>query len=155
MNGRGARVTNHFGWRWLLAATMVLLSCPLPSALADPSSQHQLQALAGQGDANAQWMLGQALLTGSLGETDEAEAVRWLQLAADQGHALAQRDMGMLYEQGQGVTPDVLEAFFWYSLASRQDSSRARLRRDALAAMLTAEQHEAIAARLKGWRPRK
>ena len=67
---------------------MVLLSCPLPSALADPSSQHQLQALAGQGDANAQWMLGQALLTGSLGETDEAEAVRWLQLAADQGHAL-------------------------------------------------------------------
>ena len=125
---------------------MVLLSCPLPSALADPSSQHQLQALAGQGAANAQWLLGQALLT---------EAVRWLQLAADQGHALAQRDMGMLYEQGQGVTPDVLEAFFWYSLASRQDSSRARLRRDALAAMLTAEQHEAIAARLKGWRPRK
>ena len=155
MNGRGARVTNYFGWRWLLAATMVLLSCPLPSALADPSSQHQLQALGGQGDANAPWMLGQALLTGSLGETDEAEAVRWLQLAADQGHALAQRDMGMLYEQGQGVTPDVLEAFFWYSLASRQDSSRARLRRDALAAMLPAEQHEAIAARLKGWRPRK
>ena len=138
-----------------MAATLVLLYCPQPAACADRSSQHQLQALAGQGDANAQWMLGQALLTGSLGETDEAEAVRWLQLAADQGHALAQRDMGMLYEQGQGVTPDVLEAFFWYSLASRQDSSRARLRRDALAAMLTAEQHEAIAARLKGWRPRK
>ena len=155
MSGRRVPVSNHFGWRWLVVATMVLLSCPLPSSLADPSSQHQLQALAGQGDANAQWMLGQALLTGSLGETDEAEAVRWLQLAADQGHALAQRDMGMLYEQGQGVTPDVLEAFFWYSLASRQDSSRARLRRDALAAMLTAEQHEAIAARLKGWRPKK
>ena len=155
LSGRSVPVTNYFGWRWLLAATMVLLFCPLPSALADPSSQHQLQALAGQGDANAQWMLGQALLTGSLGETDEAEAVRWLQLAADQGHVLAQRDMGMLYEQGQGVTQDVLEAFFWYSLASRQDSSRARLRRDALAAMLTVEQHEAIAARLKGWRPRK
>ena len=139
----------------VLMAVVALLFCPLPFALAEPASQHQLQALAGQGDANAQWMLGQALLTGSLGETDEAEAVRWLQLAADQGHALAQRDMGMLYEQGQGVTPDVLEAFFWYSLASRQDSSRARLRRDALAAMLTAEQHEAIAARLKGWRPRK
>ncbi|MCS6291373.1 MAG: sel1 repeat family protein [Nitrospira sp.] len=139
----------------VLMAVVALWSCPLTSALADPSSQRQLQVLAGQGDANAQWMLGQALLTGSLGETDEAEAVRWLQLAADQGHGLAQRDMGMLYEQGQGVTQDVLEAFFWYSLASRQDSSRARLRRDALAAMLTAEQHEAIAARLKGWRSRK
>ncbi len=136
-------------------AVVALLFSHVPVAMADPSSQHQLQALAGQGDANAQWMLGQALLTGSLGETDEAEAVRWLQLAADQGHALAQRDMGMLYEQGQGVTQDALEAFFWYSLASRQDSSRARLRRDALAAMLTVEQHEAIAARLKGWRPRK
>ena len=113
MSGRRVPVTNHFGWRWLSAAMMVLLSCPVSSALADPSSQHQLQALAGQGDANAQWMLGQALLTGSLGETDEAEAVRWLQLAADQGHVLAQRDMGMLYEQGQGVTQDVLEAFFW------------------------------------------
>jgi TPR repeat protein len=100
-------------------------------------------------------MLGQALLTGNLGTTDEAEAVRWLQLAADQGHALAQRDMGMLYEQGQGVTQDVLEAFFWYSLASRQDSGRARLRRDALAAMLTLDQRDAIAARLKGWRPSK
>lgn len=155
MSGRRVPVTNHFGWRWLLAVTTLLWACPLPPASADPSSQHQLQALAGQGDANAQWMLGQALLTGSLGETDEAEAVRWLQLAADQGHALAQRDMGMLYEQGQAVTQDVLEAFFWYSLAARQDSSRARLRRDALAAMLTLEQHEAIAARLKGWRPRK
>ncbi len=139
----------------MLIAAVMLLPCSLPFAMAEPASRHQLQALAGQGDANAQWMLGQALLTGSLGTTDEVEAVRWLQLAADQGHALAQRDMGMLYEQGQGVTQDVLEAFFWYSLASRQDSSRARLRRDALAAMLTAEQHEAIAARLKGWRPRK
>jgi len=132
-----------------------LLLCPLSLAVADPASQHQLQALAGDGDANAQWMLGQALLTGSLGTTDDAEAVRWLQLAADQGHALAQRDLGMLYEQGQGVPQDVLEAFFWYSLASRHDSGRAKLRRDALAAMLTADQHEAIAARLKGWRPSK
>lgn len=134
-------------------ATAIVLIAPAPPVSADPASEHQLQALAGQGDANAQWMLGQALLTGSLGTTDETEAVRWLQVAADQGHALAQRDMGLLYEQGQGVTQDVLEAFFWYSLASRQDSGRARLRRDGLAAMLTADQREAIAARLKGWRP--
>lgn len=125
-----------------------------PLVLADPASDHQLQTLAGQGDANAQWMLGQALLTGSLGTTDENEAVRWFQLAAERGHALAQRDLGMVYEQGQGVTPDRLEAFFWYSLASRQDSGRARLRRDALAGMLTPDQRQAIAARVKAWRPR-
>lgn len=140
-------------WELLLATMVILLIAAAPPVLADPASEQQLQALAGQGDANAQWMLGQALLTGNLGTTDEAEAVRWLQLAADQGHVLAQRDMGMLYELGQGVTQDTLEAFFWYSLASRQDSGRARLRRDILAAMLTPDQREAIAARLKGWRP--
>ncbi|MCS6297488.1 MAG: sel1 repeat family protein [Nitrospira sp.] len=140
-------------WGLILTMTGTLLISAAPFALADPASEQQLQALAGQGDANAQWMLGQALLTGNLGTIDEAEAVRWLQLAADKGHALAQRDMGMLYEQGQGVTQDTLEAFFWYSLASRQDSGRARLRRDVLAAMLTPDQREAIAARLKGWRP--
>ena len=142
-------------WSVMVWAVLALLSGWAPAVLADPASEYQLQALAGEGDANAQWMLGQALLTGSLGTTDEGEAVRWFQLAADQGHALAQRDLGMLYEQGQGVTQDTLEAFFWYSLASRQDSGRARLRRDALAAMLTPDQREAIAARLKGWRPRK
>ena len=143
------------GWKLVLMTVATLLFNHAPVAMAEPASEHQLQTLAGQGDANAQWMLGQALLTGSLGTTDEAEAVRWLQLAADQGHALAQRDLGMLYEQGQGVPQDVLEAFFWYSLASRHDSGRAKLRRDALAAMLTADQHEAIGARLKGWRPSK
>jgi TPR repeat protein len=136
----------------VLMATLLL--CPLSIAVADPASQHQLQALAGEGDANAQWMLGQALLTGDLGTTDDVEAVQWLQRAADQGHGLAQRDLGWLYELGRGVDQDALEAFFWYSLASRQDSGRARLRRDALAATLTAEQHEAVLARLRGWRPR-
>ncbi len=140
-------------WKALLIATALVLVVAAQPVLADPASEQQLQGLAGQGDANAQWMLGQALLTGNLGTVDEAEAVRWLQLAADQGHALAQRDMGMLYEQGQGVTQDTLEAFFWYSRASRQDSGRARVRRDLLAAMLTPDQRDAIAARLKGWRP--
>ena len=134
----------------------VALLCGSPSFVAaEPASQQQLQVLAGQGDANAQWMLGQALLTGDLGPTDDTEAVQWLQRAADQGHGLAQRDLGWLYELGRGVDQDTLEAFFWYSLASRQDSGRARLRRDALAATLTADQQEAVLARLRGWRPRK
>lgn len=148
-------MTNRQRWSMMAAAVLALFCAFVPAVLADPASEYQLQGLAGEGDANAQWMLGQALLTGSLGTTDEGEAVRWFQLAADQGHALAQRDLGLLYEQGQGVTQDTLEAFFWYSLASRQDSGRARIRRDALAAMLTPDQREAIAARLKGWRPRK
>jgi len=91
----------------MLAAVAVWLCGWASFVLADPASEYQLQTLAGEGDANAQWMLGQALLTGSLGTTDEGAAVRWFQLAADQGYALA--------------------------------------------AMLTPDQREAIAARLKGW----
>ncbi len=142
-------------WALMAAAVTIVLCGWVPGVLADPASDHQLQVLAGQGDANAQWMLGQAVLTGSLATTDEGEAVRWLQLAADQGHALAQRDLGLLYEQGQGVAPDRLEAFFWYSMASRQDSGRARLRRDVLAETLTPDQREAIVARMKAWRPKR
>jgi TPR repeat protein len=147
-----ARTVQLGAWFWVVMA----LLCGPPSFVgAEPASQQQLQALAGQGDANAQWMLAQALLTGALGSTDDAEAVRWLERAADQGHGLAQRDLGELYESGRGVDQDTLEAFFWYSLASRQDSGRARVRRDALAATLTAEQQEAVLARLRGWRARK
>ena len=140
------------GWFWMV---MALLCGSASLVTAEPASQQQLQALAGQGDANAQWMLGQALLTGDLGSTDDAEAVQWLERAAEQGHGLAQRDLGGLYELGRGVDQDSLEAFFWYSLASRQDSGRARVRRDALAATLTAEQQEAVLARLRGWRAKK
>ena len=147
-----ARPVQSGGWFWMVMA--LLCGSPL-FVRAEPTSQQQLQALAGQGDANAQWMLGQALLTGALGSTDDAEAVRWLERAADQGHGLAQRDLGELYESGRGVDQDTLEAFFWYSLASRHDSGRARARRDALAATLTAEQQEAVLARLRGWRARK
>lgn len=69
----------------MLAAVAVWLCGWASFVLADPASEYQLQTLAGEGDANAQWMLGQALLTGSLGTTDEGAAVRWFQLAASQG----------------------------------------------------------------------
>ncbi len=139
-------------WTGGAAAMVLLLSSGGPIVAAESLLPHQLEVLAAEGDANAQWMLGQPLVMGTLGAADGAQAVRWLTRAADQGHGLAQRDLGLLYELGRGVDQDALEAYFWYSLASRQDSGRARLRRDALAATLTSDQVEAVAARLLAWR---
>lgn len=138
---------------WTGGAVMVmLLSFGGPIVTAEPLLPHQLEALAAEGDANAQWLLGQPLVMGTLEAADGAQAVRWLTRAAEQGHGLAQRDLGLLYELGRGVDQDAREAYFWYSLASRQESGRARLRRDALAATMTSDQIEAVAARLLAWR---
>lgn len=109
------------------------------------------QSLAEAGDANAQWMMGQGLL--SPPDADPAAAFQWLLRAADQGHGLAQRDVGLLYEAGWGVEQSLQEAYFWYSLAALHDSGRAALRRDALATGLSQEQHQTVERRLRSWQP--
>lgn len=111
------------------------------------------QPLAEAGDANAQWMVGQGLL--SPPDADPAAAFKWFLRAADQGHGLAQRDLGLLYEAGWGVEQSLQEAYFWYSLAALHDSGRAALRRDALATGLSHEQLDTAERRLRLWRPRK
>lgn len=111
------------------------------------------QPLAEAGDANAQWMMGQGLL--SPPDADPAAALQWFLRAADQGHGLAQRDLGLLYEAGWGVEQSLQEAYFWYSLAALHDSGRAALRRDALATGLSQEQRDTAERRLRLWRPRK
>lgn len=111
------------------------------------------QPLAEAGDANAQWMVGQGLL--SPPDADPAAAFKWFLRAADQGHGLAQRDLGLLYEAGWGVKQSLQEAYFWYSLAALHDSGRAALRRDALATGLSQEQLDTAERRLRLWRPRK
>lgn len=111
------------------------------------------QPLAEAGDANAQWIMGQSLL--SPPDVDPAAAYQWFLRAADQGHGLAQRDLGLLYEAGWGVEQNLQEAYFWYSLAALHDSGRAALRRDALATGLSQEQRDTAERRLRLWRPRK
>ena len=111
------------------------------------------QPLAEAGDANAQWMVGQGLL--SHPDADPAAAFKWFLRAADQGHGLAQRDLGLLYDAGWGVEQSLQEAYFWYSLAALHDSGRAALRRDALATGLSQEQLDTAERRLRLWRPRK
>ncbi len=112
-----------------------------------------IRHLAEAGDANAQWVVGQGLLSPPDG--DPAAAFTWFRRAAEQGHSLAQRDIGLLYEAGWGVKQDLQEAYFWYSLAAVHDSGRAAARRDEIATGLSRGQLEAAEQRLQSWRPRK
>jgi hypothetical protein len=70
-----------------------------------------------QGDANAQFNLGNAYDHGPL-PLDFAQAAFWYRKAAEQGNANAQHNLGVLYDLGLGVPQDYAEAYFWYEVAA-------------------------------------
>lgn len=148
--------------RHILMVVFCAVSCPplsgaqAPAEILPPQSEKEQgradRDLAEAGDANAQWMMGQGLLTPP--DADPAAAFTWFQRAAEQGHPLAQRDLGLLYEAGWGVEQNLTEAYFWYSLAALHDSGRAAVRRDGIATGLSGEQRAEAERRLQSWRPR-
>lgn len=72
-----------------------------------------------QGNAEAQFELGQMHAQG-LGITQRFEAAAdWYLLAAKQGHAKAQFHLGFLYSHGQGVRQDYAKAYQWYCISDR------------------------------------
>lgn len=76
-------------------------------------------ALAEQGDANAQGMLGTMYGSGRGAPKNYVEAVKWGTLAARQGNAEAQFNLAMLHAFGLGgLEIDAVEAYKWATLAS-------------------------------------
>ena len=76
------------------------------------------QDLAEQGNANAQYNLGNLYRTGQGVPQDYAEAARWYRLSAKQGDAEAQNNLGYMYGKGEGVLQDNTTAHMWYNIAS-------------------------------------
>jgi TPR repeat protein len=76
-----------------------------------------------QGDAVAQYKLGEAYRLGQDVPRDYAEAARWFRKAADQGDASAQYSLGEMSYKGQGVTQDYAEAVKWYRKIADQGES--------------------------------
>ena len=113
------------------------------------------QALCRRGDAECPVDAGQVLFTGSLGTTDEGRSRALVPACGGSGACIGAARFGHAVRAGARRDAGFARGLLWYSLASRQDSGRASLRRDALSAMLTPDQREAIAARPQGWRPRK
>jgi TPR repeat protein len=98
------------------------------------------QRAALQGDARAQYNLGQMYSQGQGAPQDDAEAVKCYRLAALQGHVDAQINLGSMYARGQGVLLDKVRAYMWFDIAAASGNARATMNRDIAARKITAAQ---------------
>jgi len=79
-----------------------------------------------QGDAIAQFILGQMYRKGRGVPKDDKTALKWYIFAAEQGLAVAQFSLGLMYRLGRGVPEDDKTAAKWYRLAAEQGTARAQ-----------------------------
>jgi TPR repeat protein len=79
-----------------------------------------------QGNAYAQYSLGQMFRQGKGVSQDYKQAMSWYQKAAEQGFVYAQVNLGMMYNQGLGVTQDFAQAVFWFQKAAEQGFTQAQ-----------------------------
>ena len=82
--------------------------------------------LADQGNAGAQYNLGNMYDKGQGVPQDYAAAVSWYRKAADQGFAAAQYNLGNMYRLGQGVPQDYAAAVSWTRKAADQGDADAQ-----------------------------
>lgn len=75
---------------------------------------------AGQGELEAQALLGQILLDGQGIERDSALARRWFSIAAERGHGMACNMLGRCHEHGWGGPINLLSAVNCYQTAAAQ-----------------------------------
>jgi len=86
---------------------------------------HEWQPLAEQGDADAQFDLGQLYANGQGVPQDYVQARQWYEKAAAQGQTLAQLNLGDFYGNGTGVTQDYQQALFWFRVAASHGNALA------------------------------
>jgi TPR repeat protein len=111
----------------LLLVTAAIFQLPAQQNEADRKVLAEIRTGADKGDAKAQYELGRAFFSGTLGVAkDEAEAVKWFRKAAEQNVADAQFSLGVCYAIGQGVTKDDAEAVKWFRKAAEQNYARAQ-----------------------------
>lgn len=78
-----------------------------------------------QGDANAQYDLGERFHDGLGLPCDHQQAFTWFLRAAQQGHPRAQTNVGLMLFVGRGTKSDLVEAVKWLTLAAGQRDHKA------------------------------
>ncbi len=97
----------------------------LPTSQAQPQRQ-TLREAATNGDASAQYEIGQRYANGSGGvPQDNEQAAYWLNRAAEQGLAPAQYRLGTMFEKGLGLPENPTKARTWYERAAAQGNVKA------------------------------
>jgi TPR repeat protein len=75
---------------------------------------------ADQGDAVAEFPLGNQYANANGVLQDYSEAMFWFHRAAEQGHPVAKLYLGVMYAEGRGVPQDYVRAHMWISLSAAQ-----------------------------------
>jgi uncharacterized protein len=103
---------------------VIVLYGILPGGTSDLRRIISITARAYQGDADAQYLLGDRYEFGKKyrrgwldADQDYVEAVKWYRMAAEQGHAAAQLQLGEIYLDGRG---DAMEGLAWVLKAADQ-----------------------------------
>ena len=89
------------------------------------STMTDLQTMAVQGDATAQYQLGNRYYAGKDVKQDYDQAFLWYRRAAQQGNMESQFKLGNMYLMGEGVSQSDIEAATWYKLAADQGHASA------------------------------
>lgn len=94
--------------------------------LAPGMQAEDIRIRAEQGDANAQFTLGEIYEQGRGVSQSFAEALKWYQASAKQGFVAAQSILGYLYQYGEGVERNPQAAFMWNLKAAEQGDAYAQ-----------------------------
>lgn len=100
---------------------MTILSCANPAVAVDTLYDNRFKQWseeALQGDANAQYNLGNAYLRGNETEVNVNKSIEWFGKAAKQDHVKAKFKLGYLYLSGKGVAQDYDKARTWLQQAA-------------------------------------
>ena len=98
------------------------------------------RALAQEGNAAAQFNLGQMYRQAQGMPRDAVEAARWYHRAAAQGDAQSQYNLGVMYYNGQGVVRSFVFSHMWLTLSAMSGAENAVRNRAMLVKQMTAEQ---------------
>ena len=122
----------------LLFVFLLAPLAPLHSVQEPPDAARiaELRSDAEQGNAEAQYGLGNLYAEGQGVAQDYVEARKWFLKAAEQGRADAQNNLGILYAEGLGVAQDYAMAYVWYNLAAAQGDAAAKKHLDIVAEKL-------------------
>ncbi len=101
-------------------------------------SLEELQRLADQGDADAQYQMGVRCIDRV--PPDNVQAMQWFERAAEGGNVAAQSALGAYYWAGRGVPQDLSKAYFWSTIALAQGDENSKLRLEGLTPQMTRTQ---------------
>lgn len=111
---------------YLLLCLLVALSIATTPSYAQGTSEFETTIKAAeQGNAIAQFNLGNMFKSGEGVAQDDKQAVAWYTKAAEQGQSRAQFNLALMYANGLGVDQDYKQTVYWFTKSAEQGQDRA------------------------------